>query len=197
MLWVYYQQQPLAIPIPELRPGVTKHDYVFPIFIVTVVPPVLKGFLIVGILSAAMSSVSSALAALASVSTMDFVKPLWRSDRSEAFYLQFSRHSTLAWGAILIVVAWLTQQAQSVLDLAFSLNGLTSGAMLGGLSLAVGWKQGRSLPIVAGMAASVAFMVTLHTGWRAQVGWPWYTLIGTVVTVAVAWLTRRVQSSCA
>lgn len=193
LLWVYAQQHPLAIPIPELRPGVTKDDYVFPIFIVTVMPPVLKGFLIVGILSAAMSSVSSALSALASVSTMDFVKPLWGADRGEAFYLRFSRHSTLAWGGMLVVVAWWTQQAQSVLNVAFSLNGLTSGAMLGGLLLVVGWKQGRSLPVVAGMVASLAFMVILQTYGRAQVAWPWYTLIGTLVTVTVAWLVRKAQ----
>lgn len=195
LLWVYFQQHPMGIPIPELRPGVTKDDYVFPIFIVTVVPPVLKGFLIVAILSAAMSSVSSALSALASVSTMDFLKPLWGADRGEAFYLRFSRHSTLVWGGVLIVVAWLTQQAQSVLNLAFSLNGLTAGAMLGGLGLVVGWKRGRSLPVVVGMVVSVAFMVILHSFWRAQVAWPWYTLVGTLVTVAVAWLVRKTQNN--
>src|SRR6266496_813475 len=74
MLWVYYQQFPFAIPIPETAAGVTKNDYVYPIFILTAVPPILRGFLIVAILSAAMSSVSSALSALASVSTLDVIQ---------------------------------------------------------------------------------------------------------------------------
>ena len=76
MLWVFYQGHPFQIPLPETRPGsgITANDFIFPIFMMTEVPHLLKGFLIVAILSAAMSSVSSALTSLASVSTMDFVK---------------------------------------------------------------------------------------------------------------------------
>src|SRR5205823_2588577 len=75
MLWVFYQGHPFQIALPEPRPGsgIKANDFIFPIFMVTEVPHVVKGFLIVAILSAAMSSVSSALTSLASVSTMDFV----------------------------------------------------------------------------------------------------------------------------
>src|SRR6266404_5464924 len=76
MLWVFYQGHPFQIPLPEPRPGIKANDFIFPIFMMTEVPHLLKGFLIVAILSAAMSSVSSALTSLASVSTMDFVKHL-------------------------------------------------------------------------------------------------------------------------
>jgi SSS family transporter len=76
MLWVFYQAHPFQIPLPEPRPGsgIKANDFIFPIFMMTEVPHLLKGFLIVAILSAAMSSVSSALTSLASVSTMDLVK---------------------------------------------------------------------------------------------------------------------------
>lgn len=198
MLWVFYQSHPLGLPIPEARPGISKNDYIFPIFILTEVPHVLKGFLIVAILSAAMSSVSSALSALASVSTMDFVKPLLRGVRSEQFYLRFSKNSTLVWAVLLIGVAYLTQQVESVLNAAFSLSGLTAGAMLGGLILSLWWKKGRALPVIAGMLTSLAVMIFLSrfewtegTGAAAatfKIHWPWFTLIGTVVTLGTAWL---------
>ena len=84
MLCVFYQGHPFQIPLPEPRPGsgIKANDFIFPIFMMTEVPHVLRGFLIVAILSAAMSSVSSALTSLASVSTMDFVKHLLpRRDR--------------------------------------------------------------------------------------------------------------------
>src|SRR5881394_210546 len=98
MLWVFYQGHPFQIALPEPRPGsgIKANDFVFPIFMVTEVPHLLKGFLIVAILSAAMSSVSSALTSLASVSTMDFVKHLM-PNRSEAFFLRFSKISTVIW----------------------------------------------------------------------------------------------------
>src|SRR3984893_974076 len=96
MLWVFYQGHPFRIPLPEPRPGsgIKANDFIFPIFMITEVPHVLKGFLIVAILSAAMSSVSSALTSLASVSTMDFVRHVSRN-RDEGFFLRFSKISTV------------------------------------------------------------------------------------------------------
>lgn len=203
MLWTYYQQTPIAIPIPEIRPGsgIKANDYIYPIFMLTAVPHVLKGFLIVAILSAAMSSVSSALTSLASVSTMDFVKPLLRKARSETYYLNFSKLSTVVWAALLIGVAYLSREVEYVLNAAFSLRGLTSGALLGGLLLVLLWRRGQALPVVVGTLASFLTMVCIsqiewtHTtpeGLKepAKLAWPWYTLTGTAVTIGVAWLTR-------
>jgi SSS family transporter len=214
MLWAYYQQFPLAIRLPEPTPGFPQTHYIFPIFMLTAVPPVFKGFLIVGILSAAMSSVSSALSALASVSTMDFAKALLsgptrgadsledrigskgripHGERAEAFYLRLSKHATLFWALMLVGVAYLSRETRSVLNLAFDLSGLTSGALLGGLLLAVVWKRGRAGPVVIGMLASLAVMTLISLRFKPLVAWPWYTLIGTSVTVLVAWAAREAQ----
>jgi SSS family transporter len=204
MLWVFYQSHPFQIPLPEVKrgSGISANDFIFPIFMVTEVPPVLRGFLIVAILSAAMSSVSSALTSLASVSTMDFVKPL-AAGRSEEFYLRFSKYSTVFWAAALILVAYLSREVAFVLNAAFSLRGLTSGALLGGLMLAVFWRKGSALPVIVGMLASLAVMTAIQVlpkmawsrgAWMKLVGseifWPWFTLIGTVVAITVASLTR-------
>jgi len=192
MLWVYYRQLPMAIPIPEPRPGVKPNDYVYPIFMLTAVPNILKGFLIVAILSAAMSSASSALTSLASVSTMDFLKGHGGKAHAEEFYLRFSRYSTAWWGLLLSLVAFAaSQRVNFVLNAAFSLRGLTSGALLGGLLLAVVWKKGRALPVVFGMVTSLAVMTCITAFWKTLIGWPWYTLIGTAVTALVALLARE------
>ena len=202
MLWVYFQQTPPAIPLPESQAGFTQNDYVFPVFIITEAPPVVRGFMIVAILSAAMSSVSSALSALASVSTMDLARGFMKRERSEAYFLKFSRVSTVFWGLMLIGVAWQSREVKLVLDWAFSLNGLTNGAMLGGLALSLWWKRGSAWPVIAGMLAGLGFMVFISRfSWpvemegevfRRQVAWPWYTLIGAAVTLTVAWLARLV-----
>ncbi|MBU6400659.1 MAG: hypothetical protein KGS61_10095, partial [Verrucomicrobia bacterium] len=190
MLWVYYQQVPMAMPMPQIRPGIGRNDYVFPIFILTAVPSPVRGFLIVAILSAAMSSVSSALSALASVSTMDFFKAWGMGGRSEDFYLRFSKYSTVGWAVALVVVADLSRQVEFVLNTAFSLRGLTSGGLLGGLLLAVWARRGRSAPVVIGMASSLAVMIVIDTAWKDEIAWPWYTLIGVVVTLTVATAAR-------
>ena len=209
MLWVFYQNHPFQISLPEVKPGsgIQANDFIFPIFMLTEVPHVLRGFLIVAILSAAMSSVSSALTSLASVSTMDFVKPLVR-ERSEGFYLHFSKGSTVFWAAALIVVAYLSREVAFVLNAAFALRGLTSGALLGGLLLAVFWRQDRAAPVIVGMLASLATMTAIQLlpklAWSrafwmnwvgAEIFWPWYTLIGTCVTLVVAWAVRGLMGA--
>jgi Na+/proline symporter len=106
---------------------------------------------------------------------------------------------------LLVGVAVLTSQVESVLNAAFALSGLTSGAMLGGLMLTLLWRQGRATPVVTGMLTALVVMAALHSlprmawsqaWWNETVGvvvfWPWYTLIGTVITLAVAGLTRAV-----
>lgn len=203
MLWVFYQTHPFQIPLPESRPGIAANDFVFPIFMMTEVPHVVRGFLIVAILAAAMSSISSSISALASVSTMDFVRQVLR-DRSEAYFLRFSKYSSLGWAVALVGVAWVTRQVQFVLNVAFSLRGLASGALLGGLLLALFWRRVGPRAAMAGMLASLAVMnviywpanvPALHDWWQRTVGveifWPWFTLIGTLVTLATAAITRR------
>jgi Na+/proline symporter len=167
---------------------------------ITEVPHVLKGFLIVAILSAAMSSVSSALTSLASVSTMDFVKALTKKERSEHYFLNFSKISTIGWAAILVFVAYLSKQVDFVLNAALSLRGLTSGALLGGLLLVVIWKKGRSAPIIIGMVTSLVVMTSLQVlpkySWSRvpDIFWPWYAVIGTSIMLGVSWLARFVMS---
>ena len=206
MLWVFYQSHPFQIPLPESRPGIKSNDFIFPIFMITEVPHVLKGFLIVAILSAAMSSISSAITALASVSTMDFVKQFAiMKDKDEEYFLRFSRYSTVFWAAVLVIVAFLSREVLFVLNAAFSLRGLTSGALLGGLILALFGRGVGPRAAMVGMIASLIVMNLIYwppntpglkEWWLrvfgGEVFWPWFTLIGTSVTLSVAWLVKQV-----
>ena len=110
----------------------------------------------------------------------------------------------MAWAAILILVAYLSREVLFVLNAAFTLRGLTSGALLGGLMLAVFWKNGRAVSVIAGMVAALLVMIGVsQISWTVEVGgkaethkvfWPWFTLIGVVVTLTVAWLTNYLVS---
>lgn len=210
MLWVFYlgaQPHALQIAIPEIRPGIHKNDYILPIFILSEAPHILRGFLIVTILSAAMSSVSSALTSLASVFTMDFAKQLL-PNRSEEYLLRFSKLATVGWAGMLILVAYLSREVVYVLNAAFALRGLTSGALLGGLMLAVFWKKGRAVPVITGMLVSLAIMTAIQLlpqmdwskgAWmnmfHTEVFWPWLTLIGAITTVTTAFTVHALAGT--
>lgn len=211
MLWVFYQGHPFQIPLPEGRPGIKSNDFIFPIFMMTEVPHVLKGFLIVAILSAAMSSISSAITSLASVSTMDFIKQMVKG-RDEEYFLRFSKYSTVFWAGVLVFIAFLSREVTFVLNAAFSLRGLTSGALLGSLIVALFWRRIGARAVVVGMIASLVVMNLIYWppnipqmkewwlrtfgeaegGKPREVFWPWFTLIGTTVTLSVAWLVRLI-----
>ena len=105
---------------------------------------------------------------------------------------------------MLVFVAWLTREVTFVLNAAFSLRGLTSGALLGGLILALFGRGVGPRAAVAGMLASLAVMNVIY--WPAtvpslretwlrtfggEVFWPWFTLIGTTTTLATAWAVSR------
>src|SRR5581483_7967443 len=141
---------------------------------------------------------------LSSVSTMDFVKPL-SPKRNEEFFLRFSKASTLVWAGLLVIAAYLSRRVAFVLNAAFSLRGLTSGALVAGLILALTWRKARPLPVVAGMLVGLCVMIAIEVlpvwpatkgFWMAHLGteifWPWFTLIGASVTIGTAWVLRRI-----
>jgi Na+/proline symporter len=69
---------------------------------------------------------------------------------------------------------------------------LTSGALLGGLILAVWWKRGAAAPVILGMLCSLAVMTWIsrpHAGFAIY--FPWYTMIGCAVTILVALVARE------
>ncbi len=73
-LYAYYKHFPLSGE--ALRLYQEKGDRIFPIFIVQVVPPVLKGLIVAGIMAAAISSLTSILAALSQTVMSAFYLPL-------------------------------------------------------------------------------------------------------------------------
>jgi SSS family solute:Na+ symporter len=205
MLWVFYQGHPFQIPLPETRPGsgITANDFIFPIFMMTEVPHLLKGFLIVAILSAAMSSVSSALTSLASVSTMDFVKHLLPG-RSEGFFLRFSKVSTVVWAVVLILhglseppgrlrVERRLRPARPHQRRARRRPG--AGRVLEKGPSMPGHHRHDCLPGHDDRASSSCPSSIAPSLWMKVVGteifWPWYTLIGATITLLTAWLVRR------
>ena len=191
LLWVLYQQTPIPIDIPENSFGKKQTDFVFPIFMLTQAPVGVKGLLLVGIFAAAMSSVSSALSALSSVTVMDL--GFAKKEASDSHKLKLSRWTTLFWGAMLIVVAFVSREVESVMNAAFSLVGLASGGLLGGVLLALTIKKGRGTPIILGMAVSLLAMLAIKYGLKEAIHWPWYTVIGCSITVGVALLAKAAQ----
>lgn len=88
-LFAYYEFFPLSANLAVLVSE--RGDRIFPIFIVSVIPTGFKGLLIAGILSAAISSLGSILAALSQISLTMFYKPFIKPTADETRLLKVSR----------------------------------------------------------------------------------------------------------
>ncbi len=199
MLWVFYQKFPSNIAFRT-------NDYIFPTFVITQLPTGISGIIVAAILAAAMANLSSSFNSLASTTLMDFYKPLFKPTASDSYYLQFSRILTVAWGVVLIGIAVLARHWGSVLEVGLTIASVTYGALLGIFLLGVLTRSTNERGGIVGMTVSLLVMVGIQffpewaPRWNqwidmasvrippryiVQIGWPWYTLIGTIITFAV------------
>jgi SSS family transporter len=155
-------------------------DRVFPDFITRHLPSGLSGLVVAAIFAAAMSSSLNSIAATA---VSDLYRPIV-PDRTDRHYLSVSRWLTLAAGIAQIAVAvGIRHMTRSALDAALSVASILNGPVLGVFLLGAFSKRAGTAAAFAGMAAGLAAVVAV---WRlTPVAWPWYTLVGSVTTVAV------------
>ncbi|MEM9209357.1 MAG: sodium/solute symporter, partial [Pseudomonadota bacterium] len=200
-LFAFYQFNPMP---PDLAALVEERgDRVFPAFIVSEIPVGLKGLLIAGILSAAISSLDSILAALSQISLTMFYKPYVRPDADEGHLLRVSRLLVVLWGVVLAAMAW--QFSASELDLvtlAFSMTTYTWGPMLGLFVLSILARRFRVAHVGRAVMLSIAVVLLINEPEilnpvfgtlfaEPLLAWPWLFPIGTLVCVAAGFRGRQ------
>ncbi len=187
-LWSFYGARVFATP-----------DSVFPTFIVDQMPHGLIGLLLAAVLAATMSTHSGAINALAAASTHDIYLPLTRRTPDDARTLRAGRLFALAWGVVLTGGALLFPQNTKtpVVVVALSIASFTYGGLLGGFFLAIFWRRARQRDAILGMSVGIAAMSVIVFAKQigaalpsmapalapvASIAYPWYVLIGTVIT---------------
>ncbi len=168
--------------------GTISSDRLFPTFVVDHLPIGLTGLVVAGLLAAAMSTVSSSLNALASATTHDFYAPITRSN-DPSHLLRVGRWATLAWAVILGIGALSFRSTdQPVVVLALSIASITYGSLLGTYILGgivSGAKQVDAITAIAVATATMLVVVFVKPPGFANLAWPWYVPLGTLVTIAV------------
>ena len=173
-------------------------DRVFPDFITRHLPAGLAGLVVAAIFAAALSS---SLSAVAATVVNDLYRPL-RPGAGEASMLRMSRALVIMFGVAQIGVALLfLHEQRPALDAALSIAALINGPVLGAFLVGSFVPAARERDALAGMAASLlvmGYLLYLEFGKRlgflpdaTPLGWPWYVLVGSTLTLATAWATSR------
>jgi Na+/proline symporter len=200
-LYAFYQHHPLPAEFAAVI--AEKGDRIFPAFIISELPAGLRGLLIAGVLSAAISSLDSILAALSQISLTMFYKPLFEPDADEARSLKVSRLLVVIWGAVLAFMAWQFSASKlDLVNLAFSMTTYTYGPMLGIFLLSIAAPKFRVARIGVSVLLSVFVVLlvnmpellnpvfgTVYSG--PLLAWPWLFPIGALVCFAAAFRGRK------
>lgn len=168
-------------------------DYVFITFITTFLPIGLVGLLLAVIFSAAMSSTSSELNALATTTVIDIYRRSLVTDKDDRHYLNASKYFTIMWGAIALMFAAGADLFDNLIQAVNIIGSLFYGAILGIFVVAFFFKKVKAQPVfIASLIgeAIVLAIFSLNNMGYLNIAYLWLNLIGCILVVMIALLLQ-------
>ncbi|MCH7512754.1 MAG: sodium:solute symporter [Bacteroidetes bacterium] len=166
-------------------------DYVFITFIMDHLPHGLIGLLLAVIFSAAMSSTSSELNALASTTTIDIYKRSVAKKRSDKHYLNASKLLTLLWGILAILFATFASKAENLIQFVNIVGSLFYGTILGIFLSAFYIKKIEGNAVF--WAAIIAESIVLSLFFFTDIAYLLYNIIGCVLVIFIGLMIQFLQ----
>ncbi|CAN5649743.1 sodium:solute symporter [soil metagenome] len=172
----------------------TGGDKVFPDFITQHMPTGLSGLVVAAIFAAALSS---SLNSIASTAVNDLYKP-FAKDKTDKQLMRLAGILTVVVGIVQIAIAvGLKDANSSALSMALAVASLINGPILGVFLVGTFLKNAREVHALTGMVVSIlamTYVLLASNGFvpGPVIAWPWYALIGSSITVFVAFISTLV-----
>ncbi len=160
-------------------------DYIFLTWVLNYLPVGMVGLLMAVILSAAMSSTSGELNALASTTVVDFYKRTMRQDASEKHYLMASRLFTVFWGFMALLFALYASLFENLIEAVNILGSLFYGTVLGIFLMAFFIRYVKSEAVFIAAILSQTAVLGFFFSYEKSIGFLWYNFIGCALVVAL------------
>lgn len=184
----------------EFEKSGLKADLMMPVFILKYLPHGMIGLLMVGILSAAMSSLSSTINSLSAVTVEDILKR--QGIVNEENYMSYSRWMVVFWGVVCIGAAFLFGGSDSpVIEIINAIGSVFYGPVLATFVLAIFSKKISSTGMKTGIIASVLINLIFSKTMQGIFGfdpgisifWIWLNFTGFFLAVAIAYLVSMIS----
>ena len=183
LLYVHFEGVPFEQP-----------NEIILVFAQTLAIPGLMGILAAAVLSASMSSLSSALNSLATVSVVGYYQRFFKPEASPQHFLMMSRVFTIFWAVMAIPIAFaFVNSGGSILETLSRVASYFVGAKLAMFGLGFLSKHTNEKGLLIGVAAGFIGLFAIVAGIPvlglepANVAWPWYVVIGGVINLIVSW----------
>lgn len=169
--------------------GLQHPDEILLLFVNEYLPAGMAGLIIAGLFAAAMSTLSSSLAALSSATVFDVFPKLGARQDS----LKISRLFMVLWTLVFVLFAVSFSSTENpVIELGLGIAGFTYGGLLG--SFLIGrYTNFDQFSTISGLFGCVFFMTLIIFG--TSLAWPWYTLTGLIIFYIIAATANVVRSS--
>ena len=161
-------------------------NYVFPTFVLQHMPMGIIGLIIAAIFAAAMSSISAELNALATATTIDFYRRLYKPEATDAHYVAVGRISTFVWGVFACIVAIFATNLGSLIEVVNKFGSFFYGSLLGVFVLAFVVKRANARGAFFGLLFGIAsvWIASAYT----NIEFLWFNVIGCLITVLFGYL---------
>lgn len=183
LLYVYFKGQPFDQP-----------NEIILRFANSLAIPGLMGILAAAVLSASMSSLSSAFNSLATISITDIYQSFLKKEGSDSHYLKSSRVMTVFWGIMVIPMAFAFISSEgSILEVLSKVASYFVGAKLAMFGMGFFSKHTTQRGLLIGVAAGFLGLLIIVgvfniKGIYHNIAWPWYVVIGGGINIIVSWV---------
>jgi len=156
-----------------------KSDEVFPRFIIESLPPGISGFVIAGLLAAALSTLAASISSMSSSTLFDLLPgKLVKLGKDSRVILFLS----VLWTAILIISSFFfMNSSKAVVELALGISSFTFGGLLGLFLLGLTNKKANQTTAILSLCtatAGISVVIVLNL-----TAWTWFILIGVLITL--------------
>ena len=178
-----------ALNTPEFLQQIPANspDWMMPVFIINYLPNGVIGFLLVAIMAAAMSSLSSAINSLSAVTLEDICR-ITKKDLSDKQYLFGARLTGAFWGLVTLSFSFIAGDiAPTVIEAINKVGSLFYGPILACFVLAVYTKKIIATHINIGIFAGVLTNLILWLCFD-NVFWFWWNVFGFVASLTFSYM---------
>ena len=169
-------------------------NYVFLTFVMDWLPIGVVGLIIALIFSAAMSSTSGELNALATTTSVDFYQRLFKKEASDRQQVFMSKALTILWGILAISFALTASLFDNLIEMVNLLGSLFYGTILGIFVVAFFIKMVKGNAVFYSALIAEACVLAIHFGrvyeipffMQFNVEYLWYNVIGCGLVVLIS-----------
>jgi solute:Na+ symporter, SSS family len=169
-------------------------DYAFINFVIHNLPVGIIGLLLAVIFSAAMSSTSSEINALATTSIVDIYRRQIKPNETDAHYMHTSQWLTAGWGILSMSFAVFASLLENLIEAVNIVGSLFYGAILGLFMVAFFMKRIGAKSVFAAAVIAELIVITIFTLDRMNIfkfAYLWLNLVGCVLVMVLAWLFHQ------